>query len=104
MRKILFLVAFLLTGCFQPVSGEVDRGADPTETVTTEPTAANTPDPTATPQVVEICGTVNVRPSASEHGAVIRWIDGGTVTVLEWGDGWARIGAREWITQAVLCP
>ena len=60
---------------------------------------------TATPQVVTLCGDVNVRPGASEHGAVIRWLKAGaTPTVLEWREGWARIGAGEWVTRKAICP
>jgi uncharacterized protein YgiM (DUF1202 family) len=100
MLKYIMLIVFaLLVGC-----APVTQTPPKVEVGRSRGAAVMQVEPTATPQVVTLCGDVNVRPGASEHGAVIRWMKAGeSVSVLEWRDGWLRIGAGEWVTGKAVC-
>jgi uncharacterized protein YgiM (DUF1202 family) len=98
---IFLLLMFLIVGC-TPVATAEATVKERQTVLLSQLSAAYAP--TATPQVVTLCGSVNVRPGASSNGAVIRWLKAGeSVTVLEWREGWARIGAGQWVTTKAVC-
>ena len=69
---------------------------------------AGTSAPTATVQVGEVwvvCKNANVRPNPSADDRVLDWkLKGDRVIVLEWVNGWARIGDAMYINGWLLCP
>ncbi len=52
-----------------------------------------------------VCKNSNVRPNPSATDRVLDWkLKGESVVVLEWVNGWARIGDSMYINGWLLCP
>lgn len=105
MKKILFVLPLLLA-CMSAPALAVTPTAE-TDAVSVDQLARVVV--TSAPSLpvadsVEVCGAVNVRAGAAPIGGVLRWLSpGDVVTVYERRNGWARIGAAEWIVEDMLC-
>ena len=59
--------------------------------------------PTAEGERWRVCGSLNVRAQAGAWGGVVDTLHNEPVIVLEWREGWARIGKDRWVNGETLC-
>ena len=105
---LLFFAALISAACMTPVMSVAGQSTSaPKEAVSVEPTESLSA-PTATQQAGEVwvvCKNANVRPNPSADDRVLDWkLKGDRVIVLEWVNGWARIGDAMYINGWLLCP
>ena len=102
---LLFFAALISAACMTPVMSVAGQSTSaPKEAVSVEPTDSLSA-PTATQgEVWEVCKNANVRPNPSADDRVLDWkLKGDRVIVLEWVNGWARIGDAMYINGWLLC-
>ena len=65
------------------------------------------PEPKSVPTVEgerwRVCGSLNVRAQPGAWGGVLGTLHNDQVIVLEWREGWARIGKDRWVNGETLC-